>query len=188
MNDPIATGPQAPAPASPRLDPPRLGIGIGIDLHRLEPGRPCRLAGVDLPAPVGPVGHSDGDVILHALCDAVLGAAGLDDLGTLFSDRDPRHAGRDSREFCRETMALLARAGVQLLSLDVVVETELPKLAPHRATLRTSIAELFRLTIHQVNLKGKTGEKLDAVGRGEAIRATAVALVQRPVTPAPEER
>lgn len=155
-----------------------LRVGLGIDLHRLATGRPCRLGGIDIPAPIGPVGHSDGDAVLHAACDACLGAAGLDDLGTLFSDRAPENAARDSADFCIEVTRLLRQHGWRVASLDVVVETERPKLAPHRAAMRNRIAELFGLPIEQVNLKGKTGEQLDdPIGRGEALRATAVALL-----------
>ena len=153
-------------------------IGLGIDVHRLEPGRPCLLAGVLFPdAPVGPLGHSDGDAVLHAACDAVLGAAGLDDLGTLFSDRDPANKGRASAEFCTAAMARVRAKGLRVLSMDVVVETELPKLAPRRAAMRERLAVLFELPFDRVNLKGKTGEKVDAIGRGEALRATVVALL-----------
>ena len=153
-------------------------IGLGIDVHRLEPGRPCLLAGVLFPdAPVGPLGHSDGDAVLHAACDAVLGAAGLDDLGTLFSDRDPANKGRASAEFCTAAMARVRAKALRVLSMDVVVETELPKLAPRRAAMRERLAALFELPIDRVNLKGKTGEKVDAIGRGEALRATVVALL-----------
>ena len=154
-----------------------LRIGLGIDLHRLEPGRRCVLAGITIPAEAGPVAHSDGDAVLHAACDAVLGAAGLDDLGTLFSDRDPANAGRDSAEFCRRTMALVAGKQLRVLSLDVVVETELPKLTPHRTAMRARLAELFAVAPDRVNLKGKTGEGLDAIGQGRALRATVVALL-----------
>lgn len=158
------------------FDPPR--IGLGIDVHRLAAGRPCRLGGIDIPAPVGPVGHSDGDAVLHALCDACLGAAGLDDLGTLFSDRAPENAARDSADFCIEVARLLRLHGWRVTGLDVVVETERPKLAPHRIAMRARIAQLFELPVGQVNLKGKTGEQLDdPIGRGEALRATAVALL-----------
>lgn len=157
------------------MDWPR--IGLGIDVHRLEPDRPCTLGGVSIPSPVGPVGHSDGDAILHAVCDAVLGACGLDDLGTLFSDRAAENAGRDSAEFCHETMKQVRGQRRCVWSLDVVVETEAPKLAPHRAAMRARIAELFAVPLDRVNLKGKTGEKVGPVGRGEALRATAVALV-----------
>lgn len=154
-----------------------LRIGLGIDLHRLVAGRPCVLAGVAIPSDVGPYGHSDGDAILHAACDAVLGAAGLDDLGTLFSDHDPANAGRDSAQFCVEAMRLIGEQGLRVLSLDVVVETELPKLKPHRQAMRARLAALFGVAGGRVNVKGKTGEGLDAIGRGEALRATVVALL-----------
>lgn len=152
-------------------------IGLGIDMHRLQPGRPCVLGGVTFDCDVGPSGHSDGDAVLHAACDAVLGAAGLDDLGTLFADTDPAHADRDSAEFCREAMAKVRERGLRVVSLDVVLETELPKLKPRRAEMRARIAELFDVDADRVNVKGKTGEKVDAVGRGEACRATVVALL-----------
>lgn len=152
-------------------------IGLGVDVHRLQPGRPCVLGGVQFESEVGPLGHSDGDAVLHAACDAVLGAAGLDDLGTLFSDRDPAHADRDSAEFCREAMALVKGQGLSVWSMDVVIETELPKLKPRRTEMRARMAELFELDAGRVNVKGKTGEKVDAVGRGEACRATVVALL-----------
>jgi len=154
-----------------------LRIGLGIDVHRLAPGRPCVLGGVTIGSAVGPVGHSDGDAVLHAACDAVLGAAGLDDLGTLFSDRDPANAGRASAEFCTAVMMRVRERKLRVLSLDCVVETEVPKLAPHRTAMRARLAELFELPEDRVNVKGKTGEKVDAIGRGEALRATVVALL-----------
>lgn len=156
-------------------DSPR--IGLGIDVHRLEAGRPCTLGGVAIQSPVGPVGHSDGDAILHAACDAVLGAAGLDDLGTLFPDKDPANRGRASSEFCAAVMRLIRERRLHVVSMDVVVETELPRLQPVRAAMRERIASLFGLTADRVNVKGKTGEKVDAIGRGEAMRATVVALL-----------
>ncbi len=152
-------------------------IGLGIDVHRLAPGRACLLAGVPLPSDVGPVGHSDGDAVLHAACDAVLGAAGLDDLGTLFSDRDPANKDRASSEFCRETMRRVRERGLRVVGLDCVVETEAPKLKPMRQAMRERLAELFEVPVDRVNIKGKTGEKVDAIGRGEAMRATVVALL-----------
>lgn len=154
-----------------------LRIGLGIDVHRLEPGRPCVLAGVRCEAPAGPVGHSDGDAALHAACDAVLGAAGLDDLGTLFSDRDPQHRGRDSADFCRASLQRAQERGLRVLSLDLVVETETPRIGPYRQAMRERLASLFDLPVDRVNVKGKSGEKVDAIGRGEALRATAVALL-----------
>lgn len=153
-------------------------IGLGIDLHRLEAGRRCVLAGVTIDSEVGPVGHSDGDAVLHALTDAVLGAAGEPDLGTLFSDRDPANLGRDSAEFCRAALERVATKGLRVVSVDVVVETERPKLKPHRDAMRARLAELCGgLPLDRVNVKGKTGEGVDAVGRGEALRATVVVIL-----------
>lgn len=152
-------------------------IGLGIDVHRLEAGRPCVLAGIAIDSPVGPVGHSDGDAVLHAICDAVLGACGLDDLGSLFSDQDTANQDRASTEFCDATMKLVRARRLCVWSIDIVLETDLPKLAPHRAAMRSKIAELFAVAADRVNLKGKTGEQIGPIGHGEAMRATAVALV-----------
>jgi len=154
-----------------------LRIGLGIDLHRLAPGRACVLAGVHIASDLGPDAISDGDVVLHAAVDAVLGAAGLDDLGTLFPENDARNRGRDSAEFCRRALELVRGKGLRVLSLDVVVETEVPRLRPHRAAMRARLAELFAVDADRVNLKGKSGEGLDAVGQRQAIRATVVALL-----------
>lgn len=154
-----------------------LRIGLGIDLHRLATGRPCVLGGVEIPAKIGPVGHSDGDVVLHAVCDACLGAAGMDDLGSLFPDDADENRARSSSEFCAAVRGRLEQAGHRVLSLDIVVEAEQPKLKPHRQAMRTRIAELFGLEADRVNIKGKTGEGLGEIGRGEAIRATAVVLL-----------
>ena len=154
-------------------------IGLGIDVHRLEEGRPCILGGVEIESPLGPMGHSDGDAVLHAVCDAVLGAAGLDDIGTLFPDDDPRHGGRDSSEFCVAVNEQIRDAGWTVESLDIVIETERPAIKPHRATMRARIAELFGADPAAVNVKGKSGEKIGIIGRREALRATAVALLTR---------
>ena len=154
-----------------------LRIGLGIDLHRLEPGRPCVLAGIRIDCERGPAAVSDGDVVLHAAVDAVLGGAGLDDLGTLFPENDPKNRGRDSAEFCVRALELVRQKGLRVTSLDVVVETELPRLKPHRAAMRARLAELFAVEPDRVNLKGKSGEGLDAIGNTLAIRATVVALL-----------
>jgi 2-C-methyl-D-erythritol 2,4-cyclodiphosphate synthase len=154
-----------------------LRIGLGIDVHRLAPGRRCVLAGVTIDSDVGPLAVSDGDVILHAAVDAVLGAAGLDDLGTLFPETKQDNADRDSAEFCAEAMRLVGERSLCVRSLDMVVEAERPKLRAHRDAMRRRVAELFQVPVDRVNLKGKTGEGMDAIGRGEAIRATVVALL-----------
>lgn len=156
-----------------------LRIGLGLDTHRLAAGRPCQLGGVPIECEVGPVGHSDADAVLHAACDAVLGAAGLDDLGTLFPDDDPAHRDRDSREFCHLALQQVQAKGYRVLSMDLAVECERPKLKPHREAIRRSIAALFACAPDAVNIKGKTGEGLGPIGAGEAIRVTAVALLGR---------
>ncbi|HVS19004.1 MAG TPA: 2-C-methyl-D-erythritol 2,4-cyclodiphosphate synthase, partial [Planctomycetota bacterium] len=117
-----------------------LRIGLGFDLHRLEAGRRCVLGGVEFDHDHGPLGHSDGDAVLHALCDALLGAAGLDDLGTLYSDRDPRWKDADSAVLTADVVARLAAAGWRVVNADVVVATEGPRIAPHRPAMRARMA------------------------------------------------
>ncbi len=152
-------------------------IGLGLDTHRLQEGRECLLGGVPIPSPVGPVGHSDGDAILHAACDAVLGAAGLDDLGSLFSDQAAENKDRNSEEFCVIAMQRIQEKGFRVLSMDIVLEAERPKLAPHRKAIRTNLARIFQLPTDAVNVRGKTAEKLDSIGQGLALKATAVVLL-----------
>lgn len=152
-------------------------IGLGIDVHRLAAGRPCILGGIRIDSPLGLDAVSDGDAVLHAATDAVLGAAGLDDLGTLFPETDPANKGRDSAHFCVRAMELVRQQGLRVVSLDVVVETEVPRLRPHRQAIRANLARLFDLPVDRVNLKGKTAEGLDAIGQRLALRATVVALL-----------
>lgn len=152
-------------------------IGLGFDIHRLEEGRELRLGGVVIPHDRGPRGHSDGDVLLHALCDAVLGAAGEEDLGALFPDRDPRWEGEPSATFAREAARRARARGLRVGGLDAVVLAEAPRLAPHREAIRRSVAALFGCPPGAVSVKGKTMEGLGAIGRGEAIAAQAVALL-----------
>lgn len=150
-----------------------LRIGLGWDRHRLEAGRRCLLGGVEIPAAAGPAGHSDGDALLHALADAVLGAAGLDDLGTLFDDHDPRWRDADSARFVAEAVRLAAERGLRPSSADAVVVCDAPRLAPHRAAIRARLAELLGLPPERVNLKGKTTE----LGACDWIEAYAVVLL-----------
>jgi len=152
-------------------------IGLGIDVHRLAAGRPCILGGIRIDSPLGLDAVSDGDAVLHAATDAILGAAGLDDLGTLFPETDPANRGRDSSHFCAKAMELVRQQGLRVISLDVVVETEVPKLRPHRQAIRANLARLFDMPVDRVNLKGKTAEGLDAIGQRLALRATVVALL-----------
>jgi len=156
-----------------------LRVGTGFDLHRLVPGRPCVLGGIVLPHPTGPLGHSDGDAVLHAVSDALLGAAGLDDLGTLFRDDDPRWKGADSAALLREVVALVTSAGFAIQNVDVVIATEGPRIAPHRAAMRASIAGLLGLPVERVNTKGKSLEGLGALAGGTGVAVQAVCLLVR---------
>ena len=152
-------------------------IGLGPDLHRLEEGRPLWIGGVEIPAERGAVGHSDADVALHALTDALLGAIASGDIGELFPDTDPANAGSSSSIFVRRACEIVEEKGYQVVNVDLVVEVERPKLIPHRDTIRSRIGELLGLSPEQVGFKAKTGEKLPPIGTGEAIRAQAIALV-----------
>ena len=154
-------------------------VGLGFDIHRLEEGRPCVLGGVELPHTTGPAGHSDGDAVLHAITDAVTGAAGLDDIGTLFPDDDPRWKGADSRALLRAAVELAADAGWRPGNVDVVIATEGPKIKPHRAAIRTSLADLLGLGVDDVNVKGKTLEGMTELAEGRAVTVHAVCLMTR---------
>lgn len=150
-------------------------IGLGTDLHRLEAGRPCILGGVHFEdCEVGPAGHSDGDAVLHAICDAMLGAAGLDDLGTLFPDSSQANRDRSSREFLAEATRAVEAKRLRLASLDIVVQCDRPKLAPRRAELREVLASLLGLPVDRVNIKGKTFER---TAQREVVAVQAVALL-----------
>lgn len=155
----------------------RLRIGHGYDLHRLVPDRPFVLGGVAIEHSHGPLGHSDGDVALHAICDALLGAAALGDIGSHFPDTDPRYAGADSGDLVRHVVSLVGNAGYRVGNIDVTVHAEKPKIGPHVARIRSRIAELSGCPLDAISLKAKTNERLGEIGRGEAIAATAVALL-----------
>lgn len=154
-------------------------VGLGFDVHRLEAGRRCVLGGIELPHPTGPLGHSDGDAVLHAIADALLGAAGLDDLGTLFSDRDARWKDADSAQLLRECLSRVHAAGWRVGNLDVVIATEGPRIAPHRAAMRARIAQLLEVAADAVNVKGKTLEGLGALAHGAGVAVQAVVLIER---------
>lgn len=153
-------------------------VGIGEDLHRLEEGRRLVLGGVAIEGDVGLAGHSDADVLLHAIADAVLGAAGLGDLGAHFPSSDERWAGADSSLFLTEALRIAGESGWALANVDATVRAERPRLAGHLAAMRERIAALAGVSAEQVNVKAKSGEGLDAIGRGEAIGATAVVLLE----------
>jgi 2-C-methyl-D-erythritol 2,4-cyclodiphosphate synthase len=154
-------------------------VGIGHDTHRLVPGRPLRLGGVRIEHPRGLFGHSDADVVLHAVTDALLGAAGLGDIGDAYPDTDPTYRDCDSSVFLRETLARLNQAGWRLVNVDVIIFAQEPKLGPVKADIRRHLAGLLGLGPDAVNIKAKTGEKVGAIGRGEAIGCQAVILIDR---------
>lgn len=164
---------------------PETRVGLGYDLHRLEPtppkgeGRPLIIGGVRLDHDLGPVAHSDGDALLHAVTDAILGALALPDIGELFPDTDPRHEVRDSADFLAEALRLADEAGYRPVNIDATVVLERPKLAPRKAEIRANLARLLALPEDRVNVKGKTHERVDAVGEGRAIEAHSVVLMQR---------
>lgn len=154
-------------------------VGIGFDVHRLVENRRCMLGGIELPHPTGPLGHSDGDAVLHAIGDALLGAAGLDDLGTLFSDRDARWKDADSASLLVECVVRVHARGWRVGNVDVVIATEGPRIAPHRDTMRARIAQLLQIGADDVNVKGKTFEGLGALAKGAGVAVQAVALLER---------
>jgi 2-C-methyl-D-erythritol 2,4-cyclodiphosphate synthase len=154
-------------------------IGHGYDLHALEPGRRLVLGGVKIAHDRGPIAHSDGDVLLHALADALLGAAALGDIGQHFPDNDPAYAGADSRALLRHVANLVRAAGYAVANVDLTVLAQRPKLAPHRDAMRANIAADLGLDMDAVSVKATTTEGLGPVGREEAIAAHAVCLLRR---------
>jgi 2-C-methyl-D-erythritol 2,4-cyclodiphosphate synthase len=152
--------------------------GIGYDLHRLAEGRKLMIGGVEVPFDKGSVGHSDGDVLCHALCDALLGAAGLGDIGTHFPDTDPKWKGAASLKFLEHTRKLLDERRLKISHLDAVVICERPKLGPHFPAMRAAIAKSLGIDEEQVNLKAKTNEGTGEIGRGEAIAAQTIATIE----------
>lgn len=161
---------------------PNLAIGTSCDVHRLKAGRPLILGGVRVPYDRGLDAHSDGDVLLHAILDAVLSAADLPDLGTLFPDTDAANKGRSSVDMAHEVARRVKVVGARILSVDAVIMAEGPRIAPLRAQLRESIAAALDIDVRQINVKGKTFEKMGPIGREEGIEARAVALVERGAT------
>jgi 2-C-methyl-D-erythritol 2,4-cyclodiphosphate synthase len=159
-------------------------IGLGYDLHRLVAGRPFVLGGVILPFGKGPLGHSDGDVLIHAVIDALLGAAGRGDIGTLFPDTDPRFKDASSLRLLDEVMALLRKRRLRVRHVDVVVAAERPKIGPHAAAIKAVLAPRLGIPEDRLGLKAKTHEGLGPIGRGQAVACWAVALL----APSPRRR
>ncbi|MDX1944565.1 MAG: 2-C-methyl-D-erythritol 2,4-cyclodiphosphate synthase [Pirellulaceae bacterium] len=152
-------------------------VGIGHDTHRLGQGGPLRIGGIDIPHDKHLVGHSDADVLLHAITDALLGAAALEDIGEMFPDTAPENRGRDSAEMLRHAHQRVCAAGFAILNLDCIVFAQRPKLSPYKNQLRQSIARILLLDASQIGLKAKTGEHVGEIGREETMMAQCVALL-----------
>ena len=154
-------------------------VGIGHDTHRLEVGRPLILGGLRIEHPRGLIGHSDADVVLHALTDALLGAAGLGDIGDAFPDTDPQYKNRESSFFLHEALIRVNRKGYHVVNVDVIIFAQEPKLGPLKAGIRAALAVLLGLPLDCVNVKAKTGERVGHIGRAEAIACQVVALLDK---------
>jgi 2-C-methyl-D-erythritol 2,4-cyclodiphosphate synthase len=154
-------------------------VGIGYDSHRLSEGRPLILGGVNIPYELGLDGHSDADVLTHAVIDALLGAAGLGDIGELFPDTDERFKDVDSLHLLGIVVTSVIAAGFAIVNVDCTVVMERPKLAPHRQAIRAALAKALELPAERVNVKASTGEGIGFVGRGEGVAALAVAGLER---------
>ncbi len=154
-------------------------IGFGVDVHQLVAGRPLFLGGVQLPAEKGALGHSDADVLLHAICDAILGAGNLRDIGYHFSDQDPAYEGIDSKILLRKCYELIQQKGYHLVNIDATVILEQPKVNPHIDQIKTVISDQLDCTEDKISIKATTHEKVDSFGAGEAIKAYAVCLINK---------
>lgn len=154
-------------------------VGHGFDLHRLEPGYPLIIGGIDIPFEKGCEAHSDGDVLLHCVVDAILGALGLPDIGQIFPDNDPKWKGARSSVFIKEAVRLMDEAGYELGNLDATLILQRPKLSPHKETIRTNLSLLLGADPSVVNLKAKTHEKVDSLGENRSIAAHTVVLLMK---------
>ena len=154
-------------------------IGTGWDIHALAPGRDLVLGGVRIDSPRGCVGHSDGDALVHAVIDSLLGACGADDIGTLFPDTDPRYKGIDSTKLLSEVMGIVAQKGFRVVNIDTVVILQTPKLGPYKNAIRERMAAVMGLEAGQFNVKAKTAEKmLGEAGQGDAVICRSVCLLE----------
>src|SRR4051812_47952621 len=152
-------------------------IGQGWDVHALVEGRKLVIGGVEIPYERGLAGHSDADVLLHAICDALIGAAGLGDIGSHFPDTDERYRGIDSAQLLANVAELLKARGLHVINVDTTIIAQAPKMAPHIERMRQNISAVLGLRMTDVNVKAKTAERLGAIGRGEGIAAEAIALI-----------
>lgn len=152
-------------------------IGYGVDVHRLEPDLPLFLGGIEIPSDLGAIGHSDADVLLHAICDALLGAVNLRDIGYHFSDTDPRYNGIDSKILLSEVMNLIQDKGYRVINIDSTVIAEAPKINPYIPQMQKVIAKILKVEDECISIKATTHEKVDSFGRREAIKAYTACLL-----------
>jgi 2-C-methyl-D-erythritol 2,4-cyclodiphosphate synthase len=157
----------------------KLRVGLGFDVHQLEEGRDFYLGGIKLPASKGAVGHSDADVLIHAICDALLGAANLRDIGFHYSNKDPQWAGKDSKYFLKDVTRMLHEKGWRIENVDCTLTLENPKVNPHIPEMKKVLAPLMNISEDDVSIKATTNEKLGYVGREEGVNAMAVALIRK---------
>ncbi|WP_319525371.1 2-C-methyl-D-erythritol 2,4-cyclodiphosphate synthase [uncultured Desulfosarcina sp.] len=157
-------------------------IGLGYDIHRLVTGRPLILGGLTIPFERGLLGHSDADVLAHAACDALLGAAGLGDIGEHFPDTDPRYSGADSIDLLKKVYTKIKKEGWELVNLDATIFAQAPKMTPYKADMAGRMAECMAVERSRINIKATTTEGLGAIGRGDGIAAMCVALLQSATT------
>ena len=153
--------------------------GIGTDIHALAEGRPLMLGGMEIKYPAGLVGHSDGDVVIHAVIDALLGAAGMGDIGTLFPDTDPKYKGADSKGLLLDVKERLEEKRWLIVNIDITIHAEKPRLEPYKGQIKRCVSSLLGADFNSVNVKAKTNEGFGAVGRCEAIECTAIAMLKR---------
>jgi 2-C-methyl-D-erythritol 2,4-cyclodiphosphate synthase len=159
---------------------PEFRVGLGYDIHRTISGRPLVLGNVVIPHSRGLDGHSDADVVIHALIDALTGAAGLPDVGEMFPNTDPRFKDIDSGELLKSTRAAFDKTGWRLVNTDIVIHAQKPKLSPHKKEMIQRLAELLGVKESQINLKGKTGERVGSIGKERAIACDCVVLLEKP--------
>ena len=157
-----------------------LRVGFGFDVHRLDEGQPFFLGGIKIPHSKGAVGHSDADVLIHTICDAILGAADLRDIGFHFPDTDGKYKGIDSKILLKDVMALVRKEGYELSNVDATIALQVPKVNPYVPEMKSVLAQTMGVTTSQISIKATTTEKLSFVGREEGVSAYAVALIQRP--------
>ncbi len=154
-------------------------IGSSSDIHRLAKGRKLTLGGIHIESEVGMIAHSDGDVLIHAIVEAILGALGLGDLGTHFSDKDPRYQGIDSTHFIEVALALLQQSHYEIVNIDTLIILEKIRLEPYKENIRNNLAQHLHIAPKDINIKAATNEQIDALGKGEAILANAVVLLRK---------